>query len=73
MCPECGAVEAHDIEECPESTWYSSGPTGGACQYALLHTQDGLAIQALPAGSVEYYEALQEAVDLMHATGSCPL
>jgi len=73
-CSECTSEEPHEPEECPAAEWFSSGPTGGACEYAYLRTPEGSALAGRPdAGSVRYYEDLINAVDMMHSIGECPL
>lgn len=73
-CPECQGP-AHIPEECPAATWYAGPPTGGACEdWFIRHTPEGREIAAdVPWGTEDYYQAVMDGTDMMHAAGGCPL
>lgn len=71
-CPECGRKHPPEPEFCPLAVWYSSGPTGGACEAYWLTTPDGRADTAgIPYGSELYYQLVIEGTALMHEVGEC--
>jgi hypothetical protein len=72
-CGQCHSTIEHIPEECPAAVWYDNGPTGGACEAAYLRLPEALAVIARGPGTVDYYRALFEGVDMMHAVGACPL
>jgi hypothetical protein len=74
-CPECGGP-AHLPEECPRAEWFSSAPTGGACEHwYLTHDRDGQVLSVeLSLGLIsleEYYQRLADGVQIMHSVGDC--
>jgi hypothetical protein len=57
----------------PGAAWYSNGPTGGACEaYFIKYTSEGRLVAATYQwGTEEYYQAVIDGTEMMHAVGAC--